>query len=708
VKRVDVEIDALITQQLKETLEEVYGLCETSNDLVKQQVSENLNVARFLLRELGDVNFTQNQLVQWNAINQFTRKSVSIELPRMNVGDTWLGQNTNSTVETPVVDQVRRLVGGTVTIFQRMNTEGDMLRVATNVQQLNRERAIGTYIPAINPNGSQNKVISTIMSGQTYRGPAYVVNEWYISAYEPITGIGGDIVGALYVGIKQEAVDSLRRAIENVNVGVNGYVWVLHGSDANFKDNIILKSRLINDSQIINETTKPIYDEIRKKALQLTANEPGVLYGSWKDPNSDNVTEKTIYYTYFPEWDWVIGVTSYDDDYTTVFAEIGEIFHNLIRQIVIVAVVSFLIVGFFAFLIGNMIAKPITSVTKIAHLVSQGNISAAGDYMATLEPIKISLRTANRANETTFLFQAMEAMIDSLNALIGQVKRTSTQLMSTAAEISDNSSTQESTAKDFGAFTNEIAAAVKEISSTSQDLYRTMSNVSEAAHSTTSMADAGRSELAGMESTMQNLTQATTSISSKLTIITEKAGNINSVVTTIAKVADQTNLLSLNASIEAEKAGEYGLGFAVVAREIRRLADQTALATLDIEQMVKEMQSSVTAGVMEMDKFTEEVRSGVSEVAQISEHLEKIIQQVQKLTPRYEAIKEGMQSQSQGAQQINDAMVNLTEAADRTAHSAHKFQTATEALRESIDSLRKEISRFNVAEDKGTSRHKLL
>ena len=132
VKRVDVEIDALITQQLKETLEEVYGLCETSNDLVKQQVSENLNVARFLLRELGDVNFTQNQLVQWNAINQFTRKSVSIELPRMNVGDTWLGQNTNSTVETPVVDQVRRLVGGTVTIFQRMNTEGDMLRVATN------------------------------------------------------------------------------------------------------------------------------------------------------------------------------------------------------------------------------------------------------------------------------------------------------------------------------------------------------------------------------------------------------------------------------------------------------------------------------------------------------------------------------------------------------------------------------------------------
>src|SRR5207302_1442110 len=82
------------------------------------------------------------------------------------------------------------------------------------------------------------------------------------------------------------------------------------------------------------------------------------------------------------------------------------------------------------------------------------------------------------------------------------------------------------------------------------------------------------------------------SITGKLAVLNEKTTNINSVVTTITKVADQTNLLSLNAAIEAEKAGEYGLGFAVVAMEIRRLADQTAVATYDIEKMVKEMQSA--------------------------------------------------------------------------------------------------------------------
>src|ERR1700681_3630636 len=111
--------------------------------------------------------------------------------------------------------------------------------------------------------------------------------------------------------------------------------------------------------------------------------------------------------------------------------------------------------------------------------------------------------------------------------------------------------------------------------------------------------------------------EASASINERLAVLSDKAGNIGTVVTTITRVADQTNLLSLNAAIEAEKAGEYGRGFAVVATEIRRLADQTAVATYDIEQMVKEMQQAVSAGVMGMDKFSEEVRRGVADVRSV-------------------------------------------------------------------------------------------
>ena len=119
-----------------------------------------------------------------------------------------------------------------------------------------------------------------------------------------------------------------------------------------------------------------------------------------------------------------------------------------------------------------------------------------------------------------------------------------------------------------------------------------------------------------MATEMKQLVESTASVSAKLGMIREKADSINAVVTTITKVADQTNLLSINAAIEAEKAGEYGRGFLVVAREIRRLADQTAVATLDIETMVRQMQDAVSAGVMQMDKFADEVRSGVGQVTQ--------------------------------------------------------------------------------------------
>ena len=193
---------------------------------------------------------------------------------------------------------------------------------------------------------------------------------------------------------------------------------------------------------------------------------------------------------------------------------------------------------------------------------------------------------------------------------------------------------------------------------------------------------------------MRALGEATADIAAKLGVINEKATNIGTVVTTITKVADQTNLLSLNAAIEAEKAGEAGRGFAVVAREIRRLADQTAVATLDIEALVGEMQSSVASGVMEMDRFNESVRTSVSGAREIGERFERILGQVGTLSPRLSSVDEGMQAQVLGAQQINDAMAQLAEVAQRTSDSLHELETAAGRLRETVSVVEAEVARF--------------
>jgi methyl-accepting chemotaxis protein WspA len=190
--------------------------------------------------------------------------------------------------------------------------------------------------------------------------------------------------------------------------------------------------------------------------------------------------------------------------------------------------------------------------------------------------------------------------------------------------------------------------------------------------------------------------EAAGSINAKLAVLNEKAGNINQVVTTIAKVADQTNLLSLNAAIEAEKAGEYGRGFSVVAAEIRRLADQTAVATFDIEQMVKEIQAAISAGLMGMDKFSDEVRRGIGDVQQVGSQLLQIIQQVQALVPRFETVNEGMQAQATGAEQISEALLQLTGAAQQTVESLRQSTFAIDELNQVSGNLRSSVYRFKV------------
>ena len=180
-------------------------------------------------------------------------------------------------------------------------------------------------------------------------------------------------------------------------------------------------------------------------------------------------------------------------------------------------------------------------------------------------------------------------------------------------------------------------------------------------------------------------------------MLNEKAGNINQVVTTITKVADQTNLLSLNAAIEAEKAGEYGRGFAVVATEIRRLADQTAVATYDIEQMVKEIQSAVAAGVMGMDKFSEEVRRGMQDVQEVGGQLSQIIQAGAGARAAVRGGQRGHAGAGEcGAEQITEALTQLSEAAQQTVDSLSQSTTAIDELNQVAIGLRSGVSRFTL------------
>ena len=378
---------------------------------------------------------------------------------------------------------------------------------------------------------------------------------------------------------------------------------------------------------------------------------------------------------YIPSFRWGLSV---QQDIGEAMAMVSEQRWTMLGILAAILLPTLLI----ALAVARSISRPIQTAVAAAERV------ASGDLSATL--------SAEGSDEISKLINALGQMVNYLNSLIGQVQRSTIDLVSTANSLSAMTKTQSEEVSNLGSTTTEIAAATKEISATSEELLSTMSGITEVADHTTELANSGQSSLGDMEGAMRTLADATHSISSRLGLINEKANTISSVTTTITKIADQTNLLSLNASIEAEKAGEYGLGFAVLAREIRRLADQTAVATLDIEQMVKEMQDSVTGGVMEMDKFSEQVSRSVSDTHDISLRFGEIIQQVQALLPQFDAVHEGMRSQSAGAKQIRDSMVTLTDSVRVSAQALDETTSATQRLEGAIDELRSEISSFKL------------
>ncbi len=327
--------------------------------------------------------------------------------------------------------------------------------------------------------------------------------------------------------------------------------------------------------------------------------------------------------------------------------------------------------------------------SKVDSLLGVVSKAAAGDLTG-----KIEVAGGDAIGQ---LAHGLDRMFENLRALLNNVQKAGIQVTTSATEIAASARQQEATGIEQAQTSVEILSTTKEISANTSQLLKTMEDATAVADYTTSATADAQTNLRRMDSTMQHMVSATDSINAKLAALSEKASNINSVLITITKVADQTNILSLNAAIEAEKAGEAGRGFSVVATEIRRLADQTSVSTWDIEQMLKEMQSAVSASVMGMDKFSEEIRRSVGEVRQVTDQLSGVMGQVQKLAPQFDAVLQGMQSQAVGAQQISETMMQLNDATQQTVESLKATSEAVHQLQYAAGDLQNSVANFAVA-----------
>jgi len=376
-----------------------------------------------------------------------------------------------------------------------------------------------------------------------------------------------------------------------------------------------------------------------------------------------------------------------------LYAHINELDRaNMVTALVIISiqVVLYLLIALFMV---RRICNPISRLTDVAQEIAAGNLVGASGSLAEIER-----RSRSDRDETGQLLAAFQGMNRDLTALFGQVQRSGIQVSSSSAQIAASSKEMEATVSQQAAATHQVSVSSKQISATASTLADTVNEVTTSATETAGLAESGQKGLAGMERSMQGVLKGTESVSARLEEIKENTLNISSIVATMTRVADQTNLLSLNAAIEAEKAGEYGLGFSVVAREIRRLADQTSVAVLDIEDMVNRMETSVSTGAAEMERFSEDVRIAVSDINQIGRQLDGIMERVRSLPPRFESVNEGMETQSRSAGRISETMDQLNLTAQHTLEALREFNLSAEDLREAAYELQEAVARFKVNE----------
>ncbi|AOK49290.1 chemotaxis protein [Burkholderia sp. MSMB617WGS] len=484
---------------------------------------------------------------------------------------------------------------------------------------------------------------------------------------------------------------SLRAATNESYIALQRAVFVDADADAVRRDLAKVPSLLEETDKLMSAYQASIYrndDQERFNAFRASYERyVPLLNDAVQKAHGAKPDSLAAYAKMTPAWEEVIRTANVLVQENRRFAEQSA---TLIRESVhgteITLAVALGVVLVAALVLGYFLYRAVT--VPMARLVDVHDVMRTGDLTQRLN--------LGRSDEFGTLESGFNRMADELTALVAQAQQSSLQVTTSVAEIAATSREQQATANETAATTTEIGATSREIFATSRDLLRTMNEVSAVAEQSATLAGVGQSGLTRMGETMRSVMDAAGSVNAKLAILNEKAININQVVATITKVADQTNLLSLNAAIEAEKAGEYGRGFAVVATEIRRLADQTAVATYDIEQTVKEIQSAVSAGVMGMDKFSEEVRRGMRDVQQVGGQLSQIIAEVQTLAPRFQMVNEGMQTQASGAEQITQALSQLSEAAQQTAESLRQSSQAIDDLTLVANQLRTGVSRFKV------------
>ncbi|MBB5021337.1 methyl-accepting chemotaxis protein [Desulfurispira natronophila] len=563
------------------------------------------------------------------------------------------------------MDDFTKATGAVATIFVRDGD--DFVRITTSLTDRDGERAVGTRLDRNHP------AYQRLLDRREFTGRAELFGRAYYTRYTPIIQ-DGRVIGSLFIGnLIAEALDGIEQIILDTSVGETGYPFVFG------RDSMVME---IHPS-IAGESIADSTDAEGRTIFRTMAQErSGTLYYLWSDPGG-GTGEKVMAYDYYEPWDLIIATSTYMDELT---ADAQEMRTYLITGAFIMAAVM---AGLIVWLLQVLVARPLAQVVGAAKRIADGDFQQKLNWQ--------------RQDEIGELANAFNRMASSLSAAMFNVNHAVESVASGSQELAATAEQMMQAANEQDQSTSELAAAVSEMHSTVEQIAQNIEMTAERGQEANDSAQEGYAAVAQAIEVVGTITQKVEASSKSVEELGEAVGDINQIADVISDITDQTNLLALNAAIEAARAGEHGRGFAVVADEVRKLAERTQDSTREISDRIHNLQSQAHESVSVIKESVCLVETGNRTASQAGEKLNDITRQTSEMADMVGQVAAAAQQQAATNNQIAQSVERVKGIAEQNSHAASGIAEAANGLSRVSDELQQLVGQFRLREEGSSS-----